>query len=320
MPAICGVSPYQTALDVYLSKVNPVNPKAEKLSDNDPRRVGQIIEPTIARLYAERTGKRLLKAPSQSVHPALSWMNASLDYIHEDDHEPVDCKNTSKLEGWGEEGTDQVPYHIAIQMHHQMEVCGSKRAHVAAFFFGNTLKVYTIERDDQVAMQLIEIGNEFWQMVEDRTPPEPDWSHPATPKVIKKLYNRIEPRTVQLTDTERVMVEKYFEADTMAKSYSDQAEQLKAMLQASIGNAELAEIPGGYRMTRKSSSRKETVIPAYSFIDFRILRPSNAKKRKATRQKSVIVPDPVPNNDISEALAELSQVEDAVTKAESERF
>jgi putative phage-type endonuclease len=284
MPAICGVSPYVTALDIYLSKVNPA-PEREQLTYSDPRRVGQLIEPTIARLYCERTGKTLVKADTQNTHPTLSWMNASLDYVHADDGEPVDCKNTSRIDAWGEDGTDQVPYHIAIQMHHQMEVAEKDRAHVAAFFFGNTLKVYTINRDEELAASLIEIGNDFWRMVEERTPPEPDWSHKATPNVIKKLYDKVESRTVYLGETEQVWIKRYFSLQDEIKRLGEEADELKARLLAAMGNAELAILPDGHRITRKQADRAEKVVKAYSFIDTRLYRPTKKSAQGYVEQE-----------------------------------
>lgn len=289
MPAICGVSPYQTALGIYLSKVNPVEPKDENLPFDDPRRVGQIVEPTIARLYAERTGKTLRKGPAQTVHPSISWMNASLDYLHDDDGEPVDCKNVTtfdseELAKWGDDGTDQVPHHIAIQMHQQMEVSGASRAHVAALFHGRTLKVYTIERDNQLAWDLIEIGNEFWQMVENRTPPEPDWRHPSTPAVIKRLYNRVEPRTVKLGQTELAHRLKVEEAKEQIKRLQSVIDDGEMRIKAAMGNAERAEFPDGGYATRKECFIGEVVIKPYKKMDFRMYGPKKTKSAKKKTQ------------------------------------
>lgn len=246
------------------------------------------MEPVIAKMYAEKTGKNLVKAPMLTKHPSISWMNASLDYLHEDDGEPVDCKNTTMTEGWGEEYTDQVPMHYHLQMVQQLEVSGANQAHLAVLFFGSQLRVYTIKKDDQLASYLIEIGNDFWRMVEAGTPPEPDWEHKATPNVMKRMYDRVEKRTIQLGDNTLSLVKQYFEAKEIASEYAKKEATLKAMLASQIGNAELAELPEGYRITRSKQYRAEKVVPAYEFIDLRICRPR--KSTKAVKVAGIVVP------------------------------
>lgn len=277
--ALCGVCPYKTALHVYLAKVRSGPPDQEEDPGLDYRMIGNVIEPAIARMYVQETGKDLVKPPAIAAHPKLSWMIASVDYQHKDDGEPVDCKNVGVMQRkqWGAKGSDQAPAHYVLQMQHQMEVLDKDKAHLAVLFGGNDFAVYTIHRDYLIAGKLVEVGHQFWEMVEARRPPEPDFAHPHAEKVLRMLYAAVEKRVVTLGDEELARVKNLFERQEQAKLLAAEIQREKAILLSRMGNADLAELPEGYTLTRKLVKRKEVVIPASQYVDFRPHKPARSK-------------------------------------------
>lgn len=278
-PAVTGVSPWGTPLDVYLSKISPIREDAD--SDmTGPQAMGHVMEPVIAQLYAKEMGMALRKPPLIIRHPQLNFMFASLDYQRAEDGIIVECKNTSNREGWGEPGTDQVPINYLIQVQHQMECADVDEAHIPVLFFGRDFEIFVVERDYEVGAMIIDIEHRFWQHVVNRTPPEPDWAHPNTPKLIKKLYQKVEPRTIALGIEAVDLVEQY-QSFAKHKTESEKAADFtKAQLLAMMGEASEATLPNGLTLTRKTIDKVSFVMPASSYVDFRVKKPSTKKPAK----------------------------------------
>lgn len=311
MPAVMGIDPYKTALDVYLSKVQPIGPAQHDATDY--RRIGLLIEPVIAKLFADKMGVTLKKAPPISWHPAISWMFASLDYqIELDDGkvEPVDCKNTSKSGEWGEEETDSVPVHIGVQMQQQMEVVDASKSHLAVLMWGNQFSNYVVHRDDELIALMMEAGDAFWQMVEKRTPPEPDWTHPACAKAVSRLYQSVEHRTVHLDDKILSVMKDFLKRKEDIKNAVEFNEALEARLKAAMGTADLAEFSDGSKMTRKLIERKEVVIPSSTYVMWRAYGPKKPKASKKPGRRHVVdAPDLVtPDADKQQVLEMLDEM------------
>lgn len=84
----------------------------------------------------------------------------------------VEFKTSSKSDGWGEPGTDEIPDYYMTQVQHYLAVTGVKTADVAVLIGGNDFRIYTIEADEELQALLIERESEFWALVESRTPPD----------------------------------------------------------------------------------------------------------------------------------------------------
>lgn len=152
---------------------------AEKLGEADPEpptarmRLGNLAEPLIADLYAERTGRELSVADTLRVHPENRWMRASIDRWAGE--RIVECK-LSDSSDWGHEGTDEVPAHVMVQVQHQLAVTGAPVADVAHLPSRGDLRVYTIEPDARLIDLLIAEEEAFWAQVTRREPPAIDGS------------------------------------------------------------------------------------------------------------------------------------------------
>lgn len=99
------------------------------------------------------------------------FMRANLDGIA-DDGRVVEFKTSSKSDGWGEVGTDEIPDYYMTQVQHYLAVTGVKTADVAVLIGGNDFRIYTVEADEELQALLIERESEFWALVESRTPPD----------------------------------------------------------------------------------------------------------------------------------------------------
>lgn len=163
--AILGLSPWQSALDVYLDKIG----EAEETPDNDAMRWGRALEPVIGQAYTEATG--IAFAPGATVidpqHPEL---RANLDGIAAD--RVIEIKTARTGEGWGEPGTDEIPVHYAAQVMHYLMLTGKALADVAVLIGGSDFRIYTLRSDDDTIAHLRERELAFWhEHVVPRIPP-----------------------------------------------------------------------------------------------------------------------------------------------------
>ena len=261
--AIAGVSEWATALEVYLKKTE-LGPPAEEPVEMQFKR-GHFFEPVCAKLYANATGEQLEKPPAIIWHEHLSWMFASLDYRRTRDKRPVECKTTRSMNDWGEPGTDQIPGAYTIQAQHQMEVTDEPYVDFSVMC-GFDHYIYTVKRDYEIGAMLIDLESEFWERVVNRDPPDPDFAHTTTPEVVKKLFTKVEPRTVQLS-LAAVKLQEEYEQHKDAESAAKKAKELVfARMKVMCGDAEIAELPNGNKWYRKEVNRAGYTVDPTSYI------------------------------------------------------
>lgn len=285
--AICGISPWKTALHVYDAKMSEeaARADADQIDVDDPRGVGIVIEPSIAQMYSIKMGKAIKKAPTIERHKSYPWMLASCDYEWvEPDEEGlrviVECKNSARRDGWGKAGTDEVPSYYYVQAQHQMEVTGAEVVHFAVLFGGNDFEIYEVHRNPEVIYHLTEMEHSFWEMCKKATPPDPDYTHPETPELLKMLYSKVEPVEVSLPDVAQKLVDEFFVHQNAEKEAGAKKEAVKARLQAMMGNGERAVLPDGSTVKRILKVIKEYVCPSKRYVEMKIAPPSKAKAAK----------------------------------------
>jgi len=168
-PAVLGVSPWRTALDVYYEKTDPnYEPKPE----TEAMRWGAALEPVMRTEYVRRTGYEITATNTMLRHPEHEWMIASLDGMTSTGR-VLELKTTRHVEGWGEPYTDQIPMHYLPQVHHYMAVTGAGACDVAVLIGGSDFRIYVVEADPELAEQIIDAEAAFWAMVRAKEPPSP---------------------------------------------------------------------------------------------------------------------------------------------------
>lgn len=172
--AICGLSRWAAPIDVFLDKVNGTNNVANTI----PLRMGHALEPLIAELYAERT-THTLEQCGTIVHPVRTWQLATPDrlaHVITGARKVVECKKAWDSNGWGEEGTDQVPPDYLVQVQWQLDVTGLYDADIAVLM-GHRFAIYSVRRDDELCAQLRDAAENFWRAhVLTKEPPPVDGS------------------------------------------------------------------------------------------------------------------------------------------------
>lgn len=189
-PAVLGISPWATPLDVWASKLNI----GQQFTGNLSTDMGHALEELVASKWCEATGKNVM-APKATVrhydHPHIA---ASVDREVTDpgDYELVECKYVGPNVAW--QWRNGVPVYVQAQCQVQMAVTGAKRVHVAALIvdYGPQFFTAVIERDDAVIDEIIGRLNQFWaEHIETGARPDIDGMDPDSVK--RRLEDMYQP-------------------------------------------------------------------------------------------------------------------------------
>ncbi len=174
---ICGVSSFdKTALDVYLSKVNP---DIVELTKDDPNYEaaywGTKQEKIIAERYAEERNVIIQTQPTLIRHPKYPFIACNIDRWVGNREYILECKTAHfyKVKQWGEQGTDNIPESYLIQVAYYAAICNVPKVDIAVLIGGQNFRIYTYNRDKNLEDKLIKIAYNFWHNhIEKRVPPK----------------------------------------------------------------------------------------------------------------------------------------------------
>lgn len=240
VPAICGLSPWSTAIDVYLSKIG----QADEIVPSDAMEAGNRFEDTIGAWYHDRTGRLLVKGQTTR-HPDHAHHLCTPDFLWADDPQGLTQIKLvlGSADDWGEEedGEDAVPEYVRAQELWEMHVTGRQVADVCAFgaFRGpKKLRTYRIHRDDEAIGFLREIVDRFWtDNVLARVQPAIDGSD-KTREWLRKRYPNNNGVMLASTPEAIELARQYREAEEAAAPHLAAMDEAKNRLMDLIGEAD----------------------------------------------------------------------------------
>lgn len=165
--AVLGISPWVTQLQLYMTKRGEIEPQ----TTNKAMHWGNILETPILEEYSRVTGNQVVTVADTIISPTHPFMLANIDGRVNDDL-IVEIKTASRGDHWGAEGTDEIPDYYLTQVHHYMTVTGAKQCDVAVLIGGSDFRIYHVYADAEMSQMLIDAETEFWQRVQDGTPPD----------------------------------------------------------------------------------------------------------------------------------------------------
>lgn len=171
--AILGISPWQSAFDVWANKTDFDAQPQRSAAENERLYMGNLLESAIIKAYEKRYD--CIVEPGKTFrHPEHSFLGANPDGMRFDAGINIECKNVSSFtaDSFGEPETDEIPPYYIVQVQKQMGLSGLPVTHLAALFGGNTLKRYVIQFDKEIYDYIINAEIDFWQRyVVPRVPP-----------------------------------------------------------------------------------------------------------------------------------------------------
>jgi putative phage-type endonuclease len=249
---VCGINRYRSPVELWLDKTGQLPPQEA----GESAYWGTQLEPFVRAEFTRRTGiwvdhrNELLQSEE---HP---FMLANLDGVCEVPDVGTcvfEAKTASafKVGEW----EDTIPDEYMLQLAHYMAVTGYPGAYIAVLIGGNTFKWRFVERDEELISMLIELESDFWDHVQDGTPPPLDGSD-ATAKFLADRFRDSIPKShITLPDTAADLLAQYDEACERLETITEQKQRAENLLKEMMGDNEVGTA-GGRVITWKSVAQE----------------------------------------------------------------
>lgn len=274
--AVMGLAPrsYGSAFKLYWQKVGALG------EDPDERRTrwGRRLERHIADEFAAGHPEFQVAPAGLYAHKERPWQMASPDRLiwsmslpwsEEDDTGPItglECKAWHSWEGWGDEGTDEVPVHIRCQALWQADVLQVPCVYVAVAN-GSDYREYVIQVDKEARADLTlmrEAAEAFLDRIARGDPPDVDGS-PATLATLKALHPSLEDTEATVPHT---LAQRYRSACRTYGKAKDRKKLIENQLRDRMGRARVAVDPHGEKVATRLVYDRKPYEVGPSHIDY----------------------------------------------------
>lgn len=252
--AVLGISPYASPFSLYWSKVH-----GWEIEDTGDMEAGRRMESAIADWAADRIdpNENLVIEPAGLYGSAeRSWQIATPDRLiylpcpkcSEDPWLTCDdctwgrklvavleVKHPYSWDGFGEDGTDEIPVYFRTQLLQQMDVMEVGEGYLAAYC-GHELRVYHLRRDDKDIAVMRAAGAAFWQRLQDGVVPGVD-EHTATETTLRRLHPTVQDFDVQVP---LELAEGYRRARALKARAAAVVDRYEARIRVAIGDGRRA--------------------------------------------------------------------------------
>jgi putative phage-type endonuclease len=177
--AAIGLSKWKTPFRLWQEKTGQLPPEAaneDRVIDEALHlEMGKVLEPVALARFTRKTGYTVRDQQLQVVDVEHPWRWVTLDGIASDEG-VVEAKSVGWANpiDWGDElEDDAIPLGYLIQVQHALDITKRPHAWVPLIVLNREFRVYRVNRDEEL-IQLVKAKEiEFWQHVQNRTPPPP---------------------------------------------------------------------------------------------------------------------------------------------------
>ncbi len=262
--AICGIDPWRDAIDVYFEKTRPVTDD----EGNIHTLRGVLLEDIGAQIYTQLSGNKI-RRHRQRAHPEHRWAQSNIDrqILANGDGKPtgaleVKAPGTGSFARYIDYG---LPDHLTSQLQWQLFTTGydwGEWAIVNLEHSAGPLLRFEMERNDKLIEQMVEVGEEFWELVERREMPSAMKWVGGDPKVEVPQHDTTRHKVTEDPDG---MIAGLMEAQQLRKDgqelYDARGDLLKAWMEAEgitrLEHPELGKVNHTWREGRTQTSLKK---------------------------------------------------------------
>ena len=264
---VLGLNPFTTAYELYLDKLGEAPPEDENFL-KEARYWGSVLEQPVCYRYAEETGFKVQRANQLIRSKEHPFMIANIDrkVVGEDRKIGFEAKTAARPDGWGESGSNEIPPYIMLQCQHYLAVTGYDVWDLAVLIGNRDYRSFRIVPIEEIISQLVEAEEEFWDRVQAKVAPEPDWQSAATTRLIKNLYPGTNGQVVQLPEVTQKYQDVLKDAQEQAKLFGGVIDGCKNRIAMLMGEAAVGILPDQTAYTRKEQKRKEFTVAENTFI------------------------------------------------------
>ncbi len=276
--AVLGISPYKTAIDLWLDKTAP--PRVE--SSKPATRRGTRLEPYICDMIMSEFGIQITDRNHRYPDPEVPYFAAEVDAETNIGQvvENIEIKTVHPMRAkeWGALETDELPVHYVAQAQWGLGVTGRAVCRVFALI-GDDLRPYVVERDQETITALRVRATEFWERyVLPKLRPPFDFANSQTLETLKRLYPGTDGSTIEATAMHEHWRAVLKTAEDARDRYEGVIDGARAHLMAEMGNAALLKFSDGKGFRRKLTARKGFTVEPTSYMDFRLVNIKDEKK------------------------------------------
>jgi putative phage-type endonuclease len=197
--AVLGISPYDSPFSLWWRKhMGWAADVTEEMA------AGTRLEPSIAAWFADANPNLAVRKTGLWQNAERPWQIATPDRLLMPHGRNtlractalLECKAAYSWDGWGDEGTDDIPVHYRAQCLWQMDTLGVDVVHVAAFA-GLGFRAFLVRRDEKDLVMMREAGRRFMKLLADGEPPDVD-EHSATMPILRRINAAIEDRKQEI--------------------------------------------------------------------------------------------------------------------------
>lgn len=236
-PAVLGLSKWRTPLDVFYDKRG----EGAEFIDNDAMKWGRLLEPVVRQEYAERRGEVVRVKPHELIrHPRHSFIFCTPDGIT-DSGRGYEGKVARTAEGWGEEGSADIPEAYLIQVQHSMLATALPVFDVAVLIAGSDFRIYEVPADAELQDMIVDVESAFWEQVQRGEAPPPQTAADAA-----RRFRTVRPgESVTATKEVEDIVRNLMRMKIDAAELEAMADAHKALVMGFLGEAEtLVDLQG----------------------------------------------------------------------------
>lgn len=165
--AICGVSPFTSAKQIYFKKTGQYEEYLSPSGGSIERmHFGHMLEPVVANEYALRTGNKLIDINCTVTHKDYPWALANIDRLIVDENDnPIgvlECKTTGEYNNdeWNE---GEILESYLYQLQWYLWILGIDHGAFACLVGGNKFYYYDVYRNDDLLRDtIIPSAEHFW--------------------------------------------------------------------------------------------------------------------------------------------------------------
>lgn len=248
---VLGISPWGSPFNLFHLKRGTISADY----DDDTLSLGRHLEPWIAdRWAADHPGVEMslgglfasVERPWQMATPDRLLDVPLANGMYGDG--VLEIKHSGSYDGWGEDGTDEIPPYYRAQVLWQLDTLGLETGHVTCFFLpSRQRRDYVITYDETDVKLMREAALEFLALVEQGIAPDIDHT-PATAQALKQLY----PLDAEAEDAEipADLAEDWRFAKASLDDAQDNYDLLTSKLRAAMGSSKRAVVDGRKVATR----------------------------------------------------------------------
>lgn len=257
--AVIGLSPYESRFSLWHRKQGLVSP----VEENPQMYWGTRLEPAICDEFALRRPTWRVTPSPTFAGPGRPWQIANPDRLIVDQFgapvEVFEAKTARDDEGWGEEGTDEIPVHYRCQCLWYLDTLGLTTCHLGVLIAGSEYREYQVTYDADEAMILREAGERFVRTVLDGERPNID-GHSATYQAIRELPDGLDDYHVEISPDLR---DRFHAAQDASWAAEDELTECKSRLLDAIGTGRRANVDAKRVATRTvRNGRTYALMPA----------------------------------------------------------